>query len=546
MATATLAPGRTGGVLTGTGRLVRFALRRDRLRLPAWILGISLTLYLTAASFPSIYPDEAARQARAAIMGSPATVALAGPQIGVEDYTFGAMMTNEMLALTSIVVALMSIFTVVRHTRHEEETGRSELVLANPVGRYAPLAAGLSVAVLANAVLAVLTAVLLGSLGIESITWSGSWLYGAALAGVGLVFTGVAAVTAQVSEHGRAASSLAGLTLGVAYAVRAVGDVAESGLSWLSPIAWAQRTYAYVDDQWWPLLLSLALTIVLVAAAVRLNARRDFGAGLRQPRPGPATGSSRLASSVALALHSQRIALTAWAVSVGVFGLMYGTLLGEVEGFAAELGGTIEDVLGPAASENLINAFMSLLAVLLSMFASIFTAMAILRARSEETSGLAENVLATPTSRSRYLAGHTAVGMAGGALVLFAGALGIGLTGSATLDDFGVLGQMLSAAAVQLAPLILIVSVAVALFGLVPRLTALVWVVVGYGMVASMIGGLLGLPQWALDASPWAMVPMLPSESFTIWPVLGMLVGSALLLALGFWGFRRRDLQTLA
>ena len=71
-------------------------------------------------------------------MGSPATVALAGPRIGVDDYTFGAMMTNEMLALTSIVVALMSIFMVVRHTRGEEETGRSELVLANPVGQLAP------------------------------------------------------------------------------------------------------------------------------------------------------------------------------------------------------------------------------------------------------------------------------------------------------------------------------------------------------------------------------------------------------------------------
>ncbi len=550
MATATLAPAaaptRGGAVLTGTGPLVRFALRRDRVRLPAWVLGISLTLAATAAAFPGIYPDAAARQARAALMGSPATVALAGPQIGVEDYTFGAMMTNEMLALTSIVVALMSIFTVVRHTRGEEETGRSELVLANPVGRYAPLATGLLMAGIANLALAVLTAVMLGAQGVESITWSGSWLYGAALAGVGLVFAGVAAVTAQVSEHARSASSLAGLALGVVYTVRAIGDVAGSWVSWLSPIAWAQRTYAYVDDQWWPLLLSAALAIVLVVLAVRLNARRDFGAGLRQPRPGPASASPRLASSLALALHTQRVAILAWVISLGLFGLLYGTLLGEVEGFAAKLGSTLEDVLGTTASDALIPAFLALLAMLMSMFASVFAAMAVLRARSEESSGLAEHVLATPTSRARYLAGHAVVAVLGGVLVLLAGALGIGLTGSMALGDSGVLGQVAGAALVQVVPLVFVVSIGVALYGLVPRLASLVWVPVGYGMVASMIGGLLGLPQWALDISPWAVVPMLPAEPFALAPVLGMLAVCAMLLGAGFVGYRRRDLQTVA
>jgi len=539
-------PVRTGGALTGVGQLLRFALRRDRIRLPAWVLGISLALALTAAAFPGLYPDEAARQARAALMGSPATVALAGPEIGVSDYTFGAMMTNEMLALTTVVVALMSIFTVVRHTRGDEEEGRSELVLANPVGRYAPLATGLAMAGIANLALAVLTAVMLGSQELESITWSGSWLYAAALVSVGLVFAGVAAVTVQVSEHARSASSLAGLVLGVAYTIRAVGDVTDSGLSWLSPVAWAQRTYAYVDDRWWPLLLSVALTALLILLAVRLNARRDFGAGLRQPRPGPVAGSPRLSTSLALALHNQRVALIAWAVSLGLFGLMYGTLLGEVEGFADELGSTIDDILGAAAAESLIEAFLALLAVIMSMLASVYAVLAILRARSEETSGRAEHVLATPTSRSRFLAAHTTAATVGGVLVLLTAVLGIGLTGSATLGDAGVLGQLLTAGAVQLTPLVLIVSVAVAMFGLAPRLTNVVWIPVVYGMVASMIGGLLGLPQWALDLSPWAMVPMLPAESFRTWPVLAMLAVSGMLMALGFWGFRRRDLQTVA
>ena len=42
------------------------------------------------------------------------------------------------------------MFLVGRHTRAEEETGRDELLRAAAVGRHAPLAAALAVALLAN------------------------------------------------------------------------------------------------------------------------------------------------------------------------------------------------------------------------------------------------------------------------------------------------------------------------------------------------------------------------------------------------------------
>ena len=42
-------------------------------------------------------------------------------------------------------VALMSMFIVGRHTRAEEQNGRSELIGAAPVGRFAPVTAALIV-----------------------------------------------------------------------------------------------------------------------------------------------------------------------------------------------------------------------------------------------------------------------------------------------------------------------------------------------------------------------------------------------------------------
>lgn len=532
------------GPLTGTAMLVRFALRRDRLRLVVWVAAIGLTVVATAASFPPIYADPADRQARAALMSNPAAIVMGGPEIGLEDYTYGAMMTNEMLGFMAVFVALMSILLVVRHTRADEETGRTELVRANVVGRHAPLAAALVVVLLANVAVALAVATGLAGLRLESIDAAGSWLFAAALAAVGVVFAAVAAVTAQVTEHARGASGMAGLALGAAYALRAVGDVGAEALSWLSPIGWAQRTLAYVDDRWWPLLPAVLLTPLLVAVAVSLGSRRDVGAGLRASRPGPARAAERLASPLGLAVRLHRASLVAWVASFFVFGLLFGAVLAEVEGFAAELEalGALFEGLGAA----LADAFAALIVSILAMTAAVYAVLTTLRARSEETAGRAEPLLVTPTSRTRWLASHASVAAVGSVVVLLAGALGTSLSGAVVLGDAGVVPALLGAAAVYAAPLVLTVGVAVALFGLVPSASAAAWLVVVYALVVGMLGGLLGLPDWTLELSPFGVVPLLPVERFEIVPVLGLLALAAVLLAAGFAGFRRRDLTTTA
>jgi ABC-2 type transport system permease protein len=85
-----------GGPLTGFGTLLRLIVRRDRIRVPLWILGIAGTQVAGAAAYPGLYPDPADRQVQADIMASnPAMKAMSGPGYGIDDYTFGAMKTNE-------------------------------------------------------------------------------------------------------------------------------------------------------------------------------------------------------------------------------------------------------------------------------------------------------------------------------------------------------------------------------------------------------------------------------------------------------------------
>jgi ABC-2 type transport system permease protein len=152
------APARASA-LAGTGTLIRFILRRDRVRIPVWVLAIAFSVLGSVASFADTYPTAADRQARADVMDNAVAKLFTGPGHGLDNYTYGAMTANEMLPITAVAVALMSIFLVVRHTRAEEETGRADLVRATVVGRHATTAATVTVVGGANVLLCALLTV---------------------------------------------------------------------------------------------------------------------------------------------------------------------------------------------------------------------------------------------------------------------------------------------------------------------------------------------------------------------------------------------------
>ena len=552
--TATLTPTRdraaaapSGHVLTGTGTLLRFMLRRDRIRLPAWLLGITLFTLASVAALPDLYPSAADRQARATLMENPGTRAIGGPGYGLDDYTFGAMIGHEFLSWIAIFVALMSIFVVVRHTRLEEETGRAELVRSSRVGRHATTTAALSAAFGANLVLGALLAVSLGSLGLESVGWGGSLLFGAGLAAIGVVFAAVAAVTVQLNEHARGASALAGAVLALAYTLRAAGDMAEVGgntLSWLSPIGWAQQTRVYVDDRWWPLALALGLTVVFVASAYWLSTRRDVGAGLVQTRPGPAHAGDTLATPLGLAWRLHRASIVWWSLAMFVFALGYGTLASEVERFVSEMS-VIQDAVADIGG-TIIDAWLAIIVLVFAVLAVVFAVLAAARARSEENSGRAEPVLATAVSRTRWLGSHLVVALAGSAVLMAITGLGLGISVAGALGDNGLIGRVLGATMAHVPAIWLVTGIAVALFGLASRAMPLAWIVVVYAGLVGWLGQLLQFPAWAIDLSPLGHTPLLPAEGMRWPPLVVLSLLAIVLIVVGLAAFRRRDLESAA
>jgi ABC-2 type transport system permease protein len=529
------------GALAGTGTLIRFALRRDRVRMPVWIASIVLLNQAALTKLDDLYSGAAARASLAETMSSPAALAMTGPRHYLDGgYGTGAMLSHQVLGFYGVLAALMTVLTVVRHTRAEEETGRAELLRSTVVGRHAGLTAALAVALGASAVLGGALTGLVRSAGVDG---EGALLYGAVYAGLGAVFAGVAAVTAQITGHARGASGMALAVLGLAYVLRAGGDVGDGTLSWASPIGWAQRSYPFAGDRWWPLLLSLAAAAALCGAGYVLSVRRDVGAGLRASRAGRRTASGALLRPVGFALRLHRGVLTGFCVGVCVLGAMYGALLGDVDDMLKDVD-ALDAALAKTGGGSLAESFASVVMIVNAVVAAVYTVMAALRPRAEENAGRAEPLLATGLSRVRWAWSHLLVTLAGGTLALALAGFAFGAAGAASTGDEGLV-LSLTGASVAYAPALWVTAgVAVLVFGWLPRAAPIAWVVPVYAFLVGYLGKILQFPDWMNDLSPFGHVPQLPAQELESGPLIGLTAVAAVLLSAGLAGFRRRDVQT--
>ncbi|REK88180.1 ABC transporter permease [Streptomyces inhibens] len=542
VATALPAPAARSRHLAGTGALLRLALRRDRVMIPAWVLVLGLVVASMGSSFEALYDTAAERARLAASMNANGSMrALYGP---VFSDSVGGLVSWRMAGYGALLAAVMSLLIVVRHTREEEETGRQELLSAAMVGRRAPLTAALLTALIANAAVAVLIA---GGLAKSGRPAAGSLALGLAIGCAGMLFAGLAAITAQLTESARMAKGLTGAALGLAFALRAAGDAADAGstspLTWISPIGWSENLRAYADERWWILLLFLAATTLAVTASYALTARRDIGMSFLPARPGPAVAQRSLSGPFGLAWRLQRTTLLGWTLGFLCAGGIFG---GIAQGAADMVGGnrqTREIVERMGGAQGLTDAFLATMAGMLGMIAAIYATGAVLRLRSEETGDRAEPVLAGAVGRLRWAGSHLAIAYAGTVVIMAFGGLALGLSYGISVHDVGgQLGPVLAAALSQVPAIWTLTGLTVLLFGLLPKATTAAWALVGGCLAIGWIGPSLKFPQWAMDLSPFGHLPKLPGADATAAPFVWLLALSGLFAAVGLVGVRRRDI----
>jgi ABC-2 type transport system permease protein len=527
----------------GTSALIRLILRRDRIALPIWIVMPALLAVGIASTFENLYPTAQARQAFAAqVASSPAETALLGP---VYAPSLGGLVAWRWIVLGVVVLGLANLFTVVRHTRTNEEAGRRELLGSTVTGRHADLAAALIVTCVADVVAALLVA---GGLIGSGLPAAGSLALGLAVAAAGWTIAAVAGVAAQLTESAGTAKGIAGATLGLLYLLRAIGAAGESSglgwLSWLTPLGWAGEMRAFAGERWWTLALFAGVNALLIAVAGGLATRRDIGAGLLPSRLGPATASPGLRSPLALAWRLQRGMLLGWTAMFAVYGILFGFVANVVADqllanpammdFFNRLGG------GAQPSDVVFTLFFAAFGPV----SAIYAIQATLRLRTEEVELRAEQVLATSASRRQWVASHLLVAALGSAIVLAT----FGLTGGLTYGASGAglghdLPRVLAAVVVYLPALWVLTGLTVALFGLLPRFVSVSWIVLVGCLLLELGRELQLVSQTLLDLSPFTHVPRVLLGQGAAAPLIGLVAAAALFAAAGLVGFCRRDVS---
>lgn len=527
--------------VTGVRHLLLLILRLDRLRLPLWLVGLGGTIVASALAVPPLYdtPEKVAGYGRA-IGVSPVNYLMSGRQAGLD--TLGGIVANEISQVAQLGICLMVMFLVVRHTRAEEESGRAELLRSTVLGRHAATLAGLVYGVAAALLIGAITTVSMLAAGLAV---DGSLTYGTGLALLGVVYTAITLVAVQISTTARGALGLAGAAVAVGYLVRGVGAMEDNALVWASPFGWAQRMDAFGDERWWPTLLLVAVTAILLGVAGSLTAHRDFGGGLLDTRPGPARGGWLLNTPFGLVARIQRGLLIGWAVGLMLLGLLYGAVIPTIPDLIAS-NPEMADVVGVSASAEgaVVDAFLAYIFVFMAVISCGFVVSSVLRLRTEEESGRAEAVLATPVGRTAWMAATTAVAFL--AVAKLTVLMGLGLAVGYALGT-GDWSQVLPQVGGQLAYLpgtLVIGALAVALYGLLPRATGLAWAAVALVALQLILGQLLGLPDAVEAISPFWHLAAVPVEGFAVVPFVVLLLVAVALVAAGMWGYRRRDAIT--
>jgi len=538
--------------MSPTVRLTLVILRRDRRQLVLWVAGISALVLATSTAIVTEFADQAERSSIIALaVVNPAFLFLRGAPDGTST---GAVFFFQGFSFIGVLAGLMSTFSVVRNTRAEEDHDRAEVIAAAPLRREAPLIAALVVAFITNLLLAVSVTVVVLAVGLET---EGALYTGLAVGAVGLSFAGVAAVAAQVAPSSRAANGMAAAAVGAAYVLRGIGDalgtpdlpsfsIDSAWPSWLSPIGWGQRMSPFGDANAAPLLLSVSFAVVLAALALGVQRNRDIGSSLLQERPGPANASALRRTAGGVAWTLQRSAVIGWAIGAAVLAALAGALAPVVATALADnqaLANLITRLL-PGGQGEMIDVFATGILGICGTLAAAAGVQAVLRLRSEEASGAAEILLATPLSRARWMLGHVGVAIASVILVALAAGASAGIAFILAGTEWGRIPSSLAATLAHVPAALTLVGAAAIVFALAPRLAvSLGWGLLVIALVLGQFGELLSLPEWVQNISPFHHSSALPLESLDATATVIMTIAAAVGIGFAVAAFRLRDLQ---
>lgn len=490
----------------GTGRMVSAQWRTGGLALVLWTAIMTALVIATSAGVVALYPSPESRELYAATMGaSPASMAFNGRWEDVT--TLGGIATYEVGFMGLLILPSIALHIAISRTRADEDSGLADLLTAGRVGRLASLAG----AVVSLTAVALLFAVgsAAGMVVVGLPVAGASWYAGS----LGLFAWWFGAMGLLAAQLGRSARTAMGLGLGVSlgmFLVRAVIDGRGLDAQWATPMGWLPLVRPFSDQpSARPLLLFAVTGVALAAAAVLVAQRRDLGAGVLEPRPGPATGSPTLGHPLGVAWRLTRGGLIGWVLGLIAWGAAIGTLTGEMADLVRANPG-MAAMLGAGRPEDIVTA---LAAVVIALGGGAFGLQALGGLQVEESSGRLGLLLASPVRRLGVWTSWWAVIGVEVALAMGLGAAALGVSTRGMTGRSGAVADAFAAAAAYLVAVFALLALA-ALAAMVVRGGLIVgWLQLAWAAVVALLADTLRLPDWSRQLSVLNHVGRVPIES---------------------------------
>jgi ABC-2 type transport system permease protein len=309
---------------------------------------------------------------------------------------------------------------------------------------------------------------------------------------------------------------------------------------------WTQDHVALAGQyDWAPVGLVAVVAAVLLATGIEAFARRDIGVTTALPWPSMPRALLGLSGALARAVGIGLGAALAWGLGIGFFGLVIG---GAAQDFTEQLASSPQfrellSTVFPGVDYGTAGGFLQLLFVEFGVILAGLAAASLVSGwASDENSGRLEMILATPLSRVRWAISGGAGMLVNVVIVVALTALGIaiGVASAGSEVATPVIGS--AVLGLYAAALVGVGHAVGGLLGTRFAATAVVVFVVVTWFI-QLLGPLLGLPQLVSDLALTSHFgqPMVGAwDGVGIVAALAMAVGG---IALGSWGFSRRDLR---
>lgn len=526
--------------------VARYSARRSLRSGLLWGYVFGISVASSAFGYGRIYKTTAERRRLAdAFASSHAASALFGP---ASDLQSVAGFTVFKVSMTLMVVgAVWGLLTSTRLLRGEEDAGRWELLVSGWTTRglgSAQAMAGLAAGAAALWAVTALVTVVAGRAPSVAFGVAACLYLALALVAAAVMFLAVGAVTSQLAATRRRAAGYAAVVLGVSYGLRMVGDAGTGThwLVWLSPLGWVEQLQPLTRPRPWALVPIAAFVAVSAVVAVVLARHRDVGSSTWPDRSAAPPRLAGLSGPTALAARLAASPALWWSAGTALAGLLMG-IVAKAAGTTI-VGSSVHEVLSRLGAPGTgTTAFLGVTFLMLAIVIALEAASLAGAARVEEAAGRLDHLVAAPVGRARWIWGRVLVAT----VALVASGVAAGAftwVGTVTQGSGPSLATALGAGLNIVPPAFFVLGAGVLALGLRPRwTTAVVYSVLGWSALVTLVGGFFAQDHWVLDTSLFHQMASAPAVAAD-WRTDGVMVAIGVVSMLcGAVALRRRDVQ---